>query len=124
MPPVRYRITRQDAPFAHTWIGGKLKNDLDFPTEQSRAKALRAFSAGDAKSLNVWCEKYLSPKQWSQMRAAVRQFRSRMDRRNEERKTITISKKAWRYVTELAERDESTISDAMEKYLYRAMRRR
>jgi macrodomain Ter protein organizer (MatP/YcbG family) len=130
MARARYTITGADKRLAVQYLQRRIREErehiergfpLYFAHLEGAAQAQRAIRAfGDAalklEDLNAWVERYLSDAQRAQLQSAIRQGRRRA--RFPERKTLTVSSKAWRYLSDLAERDEVTLSAVIERYLY------
>ncbi len=87
---------------------------------------LRAFTESKgrknkAESLNLWAEKYLSSEEWNKLKTAVRKRRQRWAN-DDDQKTVTISAKAHKLLSRIANRDEVTFSEVLEHYLAKASR--
>ena len=129
MPRENYIITSDDEFHATFYLSGQLRNygfkfrDSVSSTQAEsdyRAAAGEKTKATRAASLNVWCERYLSKADWRRLKTAVRKRRERW-RRSEETKTVTLSAKAHRLLTQISKRDTVTFSQALEHYLAKAL---
>jgi macrodomain Ter protein organizer (MatP/YcbG family) len=117
----RYTITEPDMPAALVYIRSKLR-DPYWPSEDTTAqsKAERGFRTAkrDPVTFNRWCEKNLNTAQWSQLKNAIRAARKRTaDLSRDPPKTVTLSHKAWRIISDLAKRDGVTLSALIEDRL-------
>jgi len=113
----------------HFYIGDRLRNwridyieeahgdpegDFYKAVDQSKHKP-----AARVANLNAWCEKYLPTEEWTKLKHAIRKRRQR-DERYGEQTTVTISTEAHKYLSRVAERDDVTLSEAVEYYLGKA----
>jgi len=125
----RYQIAEIDFLHAEFYLSVRIRNfcikyskgvsSIDAQTEY--AAAVRSERKTQrAKLLNAWCEKYLSGAEWTKLKSAVRKRRERF-RRCDEQKTVTISAKAHRLLSQLANRDNVTLSEILEHYLGNAV---
>ena len=129
MPRDNYIITSDDEFHATFYLSGQLRNFgfkfCDSVSSTQAESAYRSAASGKTKStraaaLNVWCEKYLSKSDWHRLKTAVRKRRERW-RRSEETKTVTISAKSHKLLTQVSKRDNVTFSQALEHYLSKAL---
>ena len=129
MPREKYSITADDEIHATFYLGDRLrKRDLKFQDSAFYSSAENDFrTAVDQKTkqariaaLNSWCKKYLSDADSGKLKVAVRKRRQRW-RRGDEQKTITISAKAHKVLTQISKRDNVTFSQALENYLGKAL---
>ena len=129
MPRDNYIITSDDEFHATFYLSGRLRNfgfkfrDSVSTTQAEsdyRAAACEKTKATRAASLNVWCERYLSKTDWRRLKTAICKRRERW-RRCEETKTVTLSAKAHRLLTQISKRDTVTFSQALEHYLSKAL---
>lgn len=129
MPREAYSITTNDETHATFFLGDRLRNrDLRFQDSDFHASAESDFrNAVDKKTthariaaLNSWCKKYLSETDSRKLKVAVRKRRERW-RRGDEQKTITISAKAHKVLTQISKRDKVTFSQALENHLRKAL---
>lgn len=125
MPRKEYSITADDEIHATFYLGDRLRNrDLRFEDSDFYSSAESDFrTAVDKKqahariaALNSWCKKYLSDADIGKLKVAIRKRRERW-RRVDEQKTITISAKAHKVLTQISKRDNVTFSQALENYL-------
>jgi len=106
---------------ALVYIGSNLR-DPYWPSEdtsaQVRAERKLRTAKRDPVRLNRWCEKHLSAAQWIQLKNAIRAARKRTaDLSRDPPKTVTLSHKAWRIISDLAKRDGVTLSELIEDRL-------
>ena len=129
MPREEYSITADDEIHATFYIGDRLRNrDFRFQDSHFYSSAESDFRiAVDGKTthariaaLNLWCKKYLSDADSGKLKVAIRKRRERW-RRGDEKKTITISAKAHKVLTQISKRDNVTFSRALENYLGKAL---
>ena len=129
MPRVKYTITSDDEFHATFYLSDRLRNHgIKFRDSVSRAKAESDFrTAVDEKTktkraaaVNSWCERYLSRADWEKLKTSVRKRRERW-RRSEEIKTITISAKAHKTLTQISKRDDVAFSKALKHYFGKAL---
>jgi macrodomain Ter protein organizer (MatP/YcbG family) len=76
----RYTISDRDRIAAERYLSHKLQRGdwlADDVTRELAAKIAYREVAGDADSLNAWCEKWLSRVQWMQLKHAIRAARRR-----------------------------------------------
>lgn len=115
MPREKYPITADDEIHATFYLGDRLRNrDLRFPDSDLYSPEESDFrTALDEKTtqariaaLNSWCRRYLSDADSGKLKVAVRKRRERR-RRGDEQKTITISAKAHKVLTQISKRDAS-----------------
>jgi len=133
MPRKPYRITTEDYHAAKCyldkkvlmeqgmWLLGCRQDDVrarsDYPPLQARSPHS---SEERLVMLNQWCERYLSERQWTQLKNAIRSAR----RKNKPERlragatfTIKLTYDAYTYVKTLAANEELTISEFLEKRL-------
>ena len=129
MPRNGYSITADDEIHATFYLGDRLRNrEFRFQDSGFYSSAERDFrTAVDEKTthariaaLNSWCRKYLSEADRGKLKVAVRKRRERW-RRGDEQRTITISAKAHKVLTQISKRDNVTFSQALENYLGKAL---
>ncbi len=129
MPRAKYRITDEDFVHASFYLGRKLQTyDIEFADEVSPPVAKQEFVEAThhkrkpvrVQETNAWCEKYLSGKEWERLKTAVRKRRERWHR-HDDLKTVTISARAHRLLSNLSERDKVTFSEVLEHYLAKCM---
>jgi macrodomain Ter protein organizer (MatP/YcbG family) len=125
----RYSITGADKRLAVQYLERRVREERDhvqrgFPSylahlEAGHAqRAVRSFEDDSRKleTLNAWVVRYLNDAQRKQLQNAIRQSRRRAT--FPELKTITVSGKAWRYLSDLSLRDKITLSEVIERYLH------
>ena len=117
----RFTITRQDKTAALAYITNKLR-DPYWPSEDTsrQLKAERKYKdeKRELVTLNEWCEKWLDSRQWTQLKNAIRAARKRTaDMKRDPPKSVTLSRKAWRIISDLAKRDGVTLSALIEDRL-------
>lgn len=120
-----YMIERDDLIHAKAYLGNRLRDySLQFNKELDREPANQEFlrisasrtSKENAAELNQWCDRYLNHEEWRKLKESIRKRRQRWAG-NRELKTVTISAKSHKLMTELANRDQVTLSEALEFYL-------
>ncbi len=109
----RYTLSEGDYPAARAYVQRKLATQpywLDnLQGEDEWAQVKR-----DPLTLWQWCERWLDEEQWRQLKAALRAARKRRRERSGMRDpavNVTLSRKAWLILSELARRDKVTLSD-------------
>ena len=117
----RFTITRQDQTAALAYISNKLR-DPYWPSEDTtrQLKAERKYKEAKRElvTLNEWCEKWLDSAQWTQLKNAIRAARKRTaDLSRDPPKSVTLSRQAWRIISDLATRDGVTLSALIEDRL-------
>jgi macrodomain Ter protein organizer (MatP/YcbG family) len=115
----RYTITAQDKVFVAAYLERRLRepgylNHLD-TTEAPRAAKAFLQAHRKATDLNAWAEQYLNRARWDHLKDAVRQQRRRT--RAPDRKTLTITKEAWRRLRAWAAQEQITLSEVIERHL-------
>ncbi|MEZ6137032.1 MAG: hypothetical protein R3C53_19225 [Pirellulaceae bacterium] len=132
MPRTKYVVTAADLNHASSYLETQLLTfaiaSRDNVTHsvvvgELREATARGTKAERARSVNEWCEKHLSSVEWRKLKAAIRKRRQRWER-YEEQKTVTISTRAHRLLTNLSKRDDVTFSEVMENYLGKAVKNR
>jgi macrodomain Ter protein organizer (MatP/YcbG family) len=119
----RFTITQQDTAAALAYISNKLR-DPYWPSEDTtrQLKAEREYETAKREpvTINEWCEKWLNSAQWTQLKNAIRAARKRTaDLSRNPPKSITLSHTAWQIISDLARRDEVTLSALIENRLGR-----
>lgn len=133
MPRAKYNITTDDFLHANFCLSGRLRNHtIEFDEDVSPLDAEKDYRKAvdhkrpkkqQAELLNAWCEEYLSSVEWTKLKAAIRKRRERYDRFGD-LKTVTISTRAHKLLSRVADRDEVTYSEVLEHYLAKALNRR
>ena len=129
MPRPRYSITVEDVVHATEYLRTRLQVFAFDLGDVSHRKAKNEFdeivASGTkekkADGLNAWCNKYLGDQERTKLKTAIRKRRERKARRGEV-ESVTISKKAFELLQKLANRDNVTYSETLEKYLGKAWR--
>lgn len=120
-----YTITADDFQHATAYLGHCLRTfrfDLKDLAMMEQAKeefhAIPRMRTGRpaAERLQTWCDTYLTESEWKLAKASIRKRRQRWAP-SKTLRTITISEKAHRLLSELANRDQVTLSDVLEAYL-------
>ncbi|ABC30338.1 uncharacterized protein conserved in bacteria [Hahella chejuensis KCTC 2396] len=121
----KYDIQALDYEYAKRWIDNKF-HDASFPSEtdaapERRRRAGRELArAASHGSLNAWCEKWMSSREWSAMKNAIRAARLR---REKQRGTaiptrgVDLNVMAHQIVSALAKAEGVTISELIERKL-------
>jgi macrodomain Ter protein organizer (MatP/YcbG family) len=122
MPRPKYRITNStDYRIAIRyleqkvqepgWIGGNAR-------AHGRAAAAFPEHKRGFDNLNDWCEKWMSSDNWTQLKNAIRTTRMRSSTKASEKPVnVTLSRKAHRILTDLADYEGITMSEYIEKRL-------
>ena len=129
MPRAKYSITKEDLTHAYLYLSDRLRSwsvefieeaqgepesEFDKAVDQSKYKP-----AERVVNLNAWCEKYLPTDEWTKLKHAIRKRRQRQQNYGDQT-TVTISTEAHKYLSRVAERDDVTLSEAVEYYLQKA----
>ena len=112
----RYVVTATDKAVVISYIERKLSLET-YWLESDGAKRSFTRAKRDTSTLQRWCEKWLSDKQWRQMKDSVRAARKRKRDRTGDREpkmNVTLSRRAWKMVTVLARREQATLSEFLE----------
>ena len=119
----RYTITREDWGFAERYLSRKLQDGYWFSedvSEETKAERADKKAKRDPVTLNKWCEEWLSSEHWTQLKNAIRAARRRKaDLTREAPKHVTLSRRAWSMLHDLAERDGITLSEYLEVKLHK-----
>jgi hypothetical protein len=101
MPRPRYQIADADVAVVHRWVQSKFRETapLEPPTTEQ---------------LQQWCDQCLDAAQWKQLHAVIRA--ARRDASHQTR-TMRLSTRASTLLHDLAEREQLTLSETIEKYL-------
>lgn len=94
------------------WINGK-------ENQQLIAKQEYLDSMADPDGINAWCAKWLSDVQWEQLRQAVSaacHLREKI-RQAQMLKTISLSYHAWKILVDLAQQENTTLSNVVINHL-------
>lgn len=119
----RYIIRRQDRGVAiafieqqliqkSLWIDGDEKR-------QSMAKQEYLDCRIDPDGINAWCAKWLNEMQWQQLKEAISNARYMQERIRplQPLKTVSLSYQAWEILVDLAQRNNTTLSNVIITYL-------
>jgi macrodomain Ter protein organizer (MatP/YcbG family) len=121
MPRPLYTITGPDKRFVVAYLERRLREPgyLKHLEAPAAARATRAFAEarGTIEELNAWAERYLDTSRWRPLKDAVRQQRRRAT--FPDLKTVTLTTQAWIYLSDLSARDQVTLSQVVERYLYK-----
>jgi len=113
MNPSRYTLSPQDVTAVRAYLQRKLAtqpywlDNLQGEGEWDHAKR-------DPLTLKRWCERWLDADQWRALKAAVRAARKRRRDRTGTRNppvNVTLSRRAWSVLSDLARHDGVTLSD-------------
>jgi macrodomain Ter protein organizer (MatP/YcbG family) len=118
MPRPRTGILASDSTHAIRYLSTKVRLfEIDASPKQVRELLEIEFSGSKTErlaALNDWCEQVLSTEQWASLKTAIRK---RRQRKLNDDITITISRKAHDKLSKIAERDNVTLSQAIERNL-------
>lgn len=126
-----YTIDYPDFVHANTYVGNRLRDfslkitdpdTIEQAKEEFLSISLSRPSNDAASRLNEWCKTYLTGDEWKRLKESVRKRRQRWAG-SQVLKTVTISEKAHRLLSELAKRDNVTLSEALELYLVKVLNR-
>jgi len=133
MPRKPYQITATDYSAAKSYLDKKVLMDQgmwligcrgddvqaknDYPPQNAR---MSQAASERIDRLNQWCDRYLSPRQWTQLKNAIRSAR----RKNKPERlragatfTVKLTHDAYTYVKTLAAAHEMSISEFLETRL-------
>jgi macrodomain Ter protein organizer (MatP/YcbG family) len=118
MPRPRTGIPAGDLSHALKYLVTKVQL-FEIKTTNKQRSELSLIRSNGTKAeqliaLNQWCEQVLSTDQWASLKTAIRK---RRQRKLHDDITITISRKAHAKLTRVAERDNVTLSQAIERNL-------
>lgn len=121
MSKPKYAIPEADHPAAVAYLRTKLQNPY-WPTEDTAAHvaASRTFkkASRDSVTLTTWCDKHLDTDQMTRLKGIIRQTRKRTrDLSRDKPKGVTLSRKAWQILHDMAEADGVTLSAWIESRL-------
>jgi len=121
----QYVIRRQDRRTVITFIEQQLNERALWmngnENQQLIAKQEYLDSMPDP-DINAWCAKWLSDAQWAQLRQAISAARNLQERIQQAQtlKTISLSHHAWQILVDLAQRDNTTLSNVIISHLGKA----
>lgn len=105
---IRYLDKKVDEP---SWIGGNART-------HGRAAAAYQENRRGFDNLNAWAEKWLSTKNWKMLKGAIRATRKRIATMESDKLVnVTLSRKAHRIISDLANYEGITQSEIIEKHL-------
>lgn len=114
MPRLRYQITDEDIAVVHRWAYAKLRDAAwPQPAVSQRARAAFPCEHPTALDLQKWCDTYLDMAQWGQLQAVIRAAR----RDGSQTRTVRLSTSVYARLHNLAEREQLTLSDVIDRYL-------
>ncbi|MCC6916924.1 hypothetical protein [Nitrosomonas sp.] len=115
-----YIIRQQDRNAAVSFIDHQLDTQPDWLSEieSRRAMARQEYQQArtDPDSFNAWCHKWLNENQWIEIKQAICVARGRQEKRLryiEPNKTISVTNEAWKILTELALKDQLSLSEVI-----------
>ncbi len=125
--PQKYNVTKSDYIAAKKYLTRKLNEDFEWfeespagkPGSMTDAKS-EFWDTDSTESLNSWAEKWLSTDQWDQLKTAIRAARKRKrDQKDPEggSKHISLTRKAWVILRDLAKHENMSISAFVVKRL-------
>lgn len=129
----RYVITATDVVHAAHYLDGQIRaSGIQFADEVDSQVAAAEFEdsfgirakSKRAASLNEWAEHYLDSNAWKRMKLAIRKRRERRAKGEEAGRSVTLSLKAHELLKRLSDRDNVTLSAALEKHLPQLLNRR
>lgn len=107
-----FAITQDDFPTACAYVQRKLA-DQPFWLDNMEAEQQWRTARRDPVTLAQWCEHWLNAHQRRQLQAALRAARKRRRDRTGSRDpavNVTLSRQAWRILSDLAQQDGLTLS--------------
>ena len=123
MPRPKYKIQEDDFLQVSQYIKKRFFDSSDAWIEpgictrggETLAGAEKAFErCTDSLTLNDWCEKYMNTALWVQLKSALRAARKRnlaKNGANEPVVSVSLSRKSWVILREMAESEGLTMSD-------------
>lgn len=121
----QYVIRRQDRQTVLTFIEHLLDDEVHWINgkENQRQIAKQEFlDSMPDPDINTWCAKWLSDAQWAQLRQAISAARNLRERIQQAQmlKTISLSHHAWQILVDLAQQDNTTLSNVIISHLGKA----
>lgn len=113
-----YQVCERDKRFIISYIQRKLATEMFWLSDNHQAQAQWHTAQRDPVTIQQWCEHWLSDQQWQQLKAAVRAARRRAYRRDDPPVNVTLSRRAWQVVADLARDDGMTLSQWLIKQHY------
>jgi macrodomain Ter protein organizer (MatP/YcbG family) len=111
--PSTFAIAKDDFPTAQAYVQRKLTTE-PFWLDNLEAEQQWQSARRDTVTLGHWCQRWLTPDQRRQLKAALRAARKRRRDRTGTRDpavNVTLSRPAWRILKDLAQQDGLTLSD-------------
>jgi hypothetical protein len=114
MPRPRYQLVADDVPVVHRWIKDRFRTDC-WPKDWPHLTAWDRFPREKpiATTLQQWCDRFLDAAQWKQVQAVIRAARRDM----RQSRTVRLSRNAHETLRRLAQREHTTLSDVIVRYL-------
>ncbi|MDT8364743.1 MAG: hypothetical protein RQ714_08900 [Nitrosomonas sp.] len=119
----RYVIRRQDRRVAIAFVEQRLNAEPQWiegdKQRQLVAKQDYLDNIVDPDAINAWCAKWLNDAQWEQLRQAISTARDLQEkiRQASPLKTISLSDRAWQILIDLAQKDNTTLSNVIINHL-------
>jgi hypothetical protein len=94
-------MTDADVAVVHRWVRSKFRETapLDLPTTEQ---------------IQQWCDRCLDAAQWKQLHAVIRAIRRDASHQT---RTVRLSTRASALLHDLADREQLTLSETIERYL-------
>lgn len=117
-----YQLNADDFRHATAYLGNRIRSfEIDFRDLSTIEEAKQQYyqlassrpSKAAAERLQAWCDTYLTAAEWQLAKSSIRKRRQRWAP-TKALKTITISQRAHRLLSQLAKRDNVTLSEAIE----------
>lgn len=115
-----YIIRQQDRNAAIGFIDHQLDCQPGWLSEVESRRALAEQEYQQARidpdSFNTWCHKWLNEDQWAEIKQAICVARGRQEKRlryAESNKTISVTQEAWKILSELALKDQLSLSEVI-----------
>jgi len=107
-------MTDDDVTVVHRWVRAKFR-ETGWPREGASLTAWDKFPLDPptASKLQQWCDRFLDAAQWKQLHAVIRTTRHDAS----QTRTVRLSTSASALLHDLAEREQLTLSETIEKYL-------
>jgi hypothetical protein len=107
-----FRLPEQDFRSARDYVSRKLANE-PYWLDNLEAENTWRHAQRDLVTLSQWCNAWLTVEQWRAMKAAIRAARKRRRDQSGQRHPpvhVTLSRRAWLILSNLARRDGVTLS--------------